>query len=369
MPRPEFRTHPYLDRLEPYVPPDLQAAAASSGVDRSMLLRLSANENQFGPSPIAVAALSVYGEHAFYPEYDTLREALARYAMVGPDQVVLTNGADEAIDLLVRLLVEPGQTVLVCPPTFGMYEFCARVNRCQVVAAPRRADFTLDLAAVEARIAERRGDARLLFIASPGNPHGRAIPLHELERLLDLSIFVAVDEAYIEFGGDSAVRLLGEHQNLIVFRTFSKWAGLAGLRIGYVLADPELASRLERIRAPYNVSSAAVVAALATLENLGAVLGNVQRLIDERERVRAELVRLPWLEPVPGEGNFILTHVTGMTGGQLAAALAVRGILTQAFSDEALSSYVRVTIGRPEQNDAVLRALADLGAEQAGDQQ
>ena len=128
MSRPNARTHPYLEVLEPYVPPDLGTAAACSGLKRSELLRLSANENQFGPSPRAVAALSEYEDHAFYPEYGPLREALARYAEVSAEQVVLTNGADEAIDMVIRLLVEPGQTVVVCPPTFGMYEFLSLIH-------------------------------------------------------------------------------------------------------------------------------------------------------------------------------------------------------------------------------------------------
>lgn len=367
MPRPIGTTHPYVDTLEPYVPPDLEAVAAQSGVGRDELLRLSANENQLGPSPDVSPALAQHTEYAFYPEYAPLREALARYVGVAPDQVVLSNGADEAIDLLIRLLVEPGQTVVVCPPTFGMYEFCARVNRCRVLVVPRRPDFSLDLPAIVEQVKAGAGDVRLLFLASPGNPHGLATPLDDLSLLLELPLFVAVDEAYIEFGGKSAVSLIGSHDNLIVIRTFSKWAGLAGLRLGYTLSEPRLASSIDRLRAPYNVNSAAVVAALATLADLATVRANVRHLVAERERVRSALAEFTWLEPLPSQTNFILCRVIHKTGQGVADGLARRGILVQAFSEPPMDAYVRIGVGRPEQNGAVLRALGSLDARPGGE--
>ncbi len=366
MSRPSVTSHPYLDELEPYEPPDLRAAAARSGLEPVDLLRLSANENQFGPSPRVAQALADSGEHAFYPNYAPLREAIARYAGVAVERVVLTNGADEAIDLLIRLFAEPGQIVVTCPPTSGMYEFCAKVNRCRVLPVPRQPDFSLDVPAVEQAVHEHAGDVRLLFIASPGNPHGLSVPLRELEWLLDLRIIVAVDEAYIEFGGESAVSLLDDYQNLVVIRTFSKWAGLAGLRLGYALLAPPYASLVERIRAPYNVNSAAVAAGLATLDDLDTVRANVRRLVDERERIRSALARLEWLEPLPSEGNFVLCRVRGGAGSEVAEALALRGILVQAFLGPRMGAYFRFAVGRPEQNDAVLQALATLGPEKEG---
>jgi histidinol-phosphate aminotransferase len=359
--------HPYLDELEPYVPPDLRAVAAKSGMPGDELIRLSANENQLGPSPAVPQALARYSGYAFYPEYGPLREALGRHVGVGPGQVVVTNGADEAIDLLVRLLVEPGQTVVVCPPTFGMYEFCARVNRCRVLAVPRRANFTLDLPSIRREVNARAGDARLLFLASPGNPHGLATSLDELSTLLDLPVYIAVDEAYIAFGGDSAISLLRSRSNLVVIRTLSKWAGLAGLRLGYTVSDEQLACSIERIRAPYNVNSAAVVAALATLGDLGTVRANVRLLIAERERVRSALAGLGWLEPLPSQTNFLLCRVGCRTGQDVADALANRGIVVGTFSDPPLEPYVRIAVGRPEQNDTVIAALASLAPRREGE--
>jgi histidinol-phosphate aminotransferase len=364
----EGPTHPYLETIEPYEPPDLEAAAARSGLKVKQLIRLSANENPFGPSPLAVQALADYAGYAFYPDYEPLREAVARYAGVSPKQVVLGNGADELIDLLIRLFVEPGQAlqpgsgqaVIVCPPTFDAYRLFAEVSRGRVLSVPRRSDFSLDVLAVERTVLESGGEARLLFLVSPHNPSGQSVPLDTMRRLLALPLMVAVDEAYIEFGGKSAVSLVPDHENLVVVRTFSKWAGLAGLRLGYALLAPDLAGYLERIRAPYNVNAAAVVAALATFADMETMQANVARLIAERERLQKELEALPWLEPLPSQTNFILCHLRSRTPQEVVDALIQQGILIRKFSDPVMAEYVRISVGRPEQNDALLAALREL---------
>ena len=353
-------THPYLESIEPYEPPDLEATATHAGLRVEQLIRLDANENSFGLSPQVAQALADYPDYAFYPDYRPLREAVACYAGVAPEQVVLGNGADEIIDLLVRLFVEPGQAVVVCPPTFSMYRFFAQVNRCRVLSVPRRADFSMDVASVERAVQENKGDARLLFLVSPGNPDGQAIPLDVIRRLLELPLMVAVDEAYIEFGGESAAPFLPDHENLVIIRTFSKWAGLAGLRLGYALLAPHLAGHLERIRAPYNVNAAMVAAALATLADSEAVQANVTGLIAERERLREVLATFPWLEPLPSQANFILCRLRARSSQEVVDALAQQGILVRRFSDPAMAGYVRISVGRPEQTDALITALKEL---------
>jgi histidinol-phosphate aminotransferase len=366
-------THPYLEIIEPYEAPDLEATAAHAGLRVEQLIRLDANENSFGPSPQVAQALADYPDYAFYPDYRPLREAVACYAGVAPEQVILGNGADEIIDLLVRLFVEPGQAlrpgsgqaVIVCPPTFSMYRFFAQVNRCRVLSVPRRADFSIDVASVERAVQFAIRDSQfaipnLLFLVSPGNPDGQAIPLDVIRQLLELPLMVAVDEAYIEFGGESAAPFLPDHENLVIIRTFSKWAGLAGLRLGYALLAPHLAGHLERIRAPYNVNAAMVAAALATLADLQAVQANVTGLIAERERLQKTLVTFPWLEPLPSQANFILCHLRDRSSQEVVDALARQGILIRRFSDPTMAGYVRISVGRPEQNDALIAALKEL---------
>jgi len=361
--------HPYLEVLEPYQPPDLEAAAQRAGVEEDDLIRLVANENPFGPSPRVAAALGAFEEYHWHPDYGALQEAVARYAGVPASQVVLGNGADELIDLLIRLFVEPGEAVVISPPTFSMYRFCARVNRCAVLTAPRRANLSIDARAIEALVqggrvpgeaGEERGEARLLFVVSPGNPSGQAVPLDMIERLLALPLTVVVDEAYIEFGGQTAVSLLPEHENLVILRTFSKWAGMAGLRLGYALLNGSRASYLERMRAPYNVNAAAMVAALATFEDLEAVQANVARLVEERDRLTEGLSDIAWLEPVPSEANFILCRVVGREARAVVDDLLNYGILIRGFSDPLMAEYVRITVGRPDQNDALVRALGRM---------
>jgi histidinol-phosphate aminotransferase len=361
MPTPQ-PSHPYLSSLEPYEPPDLERAAAQAGVEVGDLIRLIANENLFGPSPRVGEALASFGQYHFHPDYGPLKNAVADYAGVRPDQVVLSNGADEMIDLLIRLFVEPGEAVVSCPPTFGMYRFYAQVNRCRVLTAPRREDLSLDAAAVEKVVHDSHGRARLLFIVSPGNPSGQAIPLKLVERLLELPLMVAVDEAYIEFGGESAVTLLPDHGNLVVIRTLSKWAGMAGLRLGYALLATRLARYLERIRPPYNVNAAALVAALATFDDLDAVQASVARVVDERERLRESLTAISWLEPLPSQANFILCLLKGRDARAVADALLRDGILIRHFpgprmGGDAARGYIRITVGRPQDNEALVAAL------------
>jgi histidinol dehydrogenase len=356
----EGPTHPYLEQIEPYQPPDLEEAAARAGRDVEHLVRLDLNENPFGPSPRVAQALADYPGYAYYPDYQALQRAVARYAGLTPEQVVLSNGADELIDLTTRLFVEPGQGVVICPPTFSMYRFYARVNRCRALPVPRRADFSNDVAAIEATVQKREGNARLLFLVSPGNPDGQVIPLATIRRLLALPLTVVVDEAYIEFGGESAVPLLADHENLVVIRTFSKWAGMAGLRLGYALLAPKMAGYLNRVRAPFNVNAAAERAALATFEDLENVQANVACLIRQRERLQEALAAFSWLEPLPSQANFILCRVKGRPAQEVTDALAWRGILIRRFSSPAMAGYVRISVGRPDQNDLLLETLQEL---------
>jgi histidinol-phosphate aminotransferase len=272
------------------------------------------------------------------------------------------NGGDEVIDLTVRLFVSPGDGVIVCPPAFSMYAIDTRAHRGQVLSVPRRDDFSLDVAQIEALVSGATAHSRpkLLFVTSPGNPDGGAVPLETIERLLRLPVAVAVDEAYIEFGGESAVALLPRYPNLVILRTFSKWAGLAGLRLGYALASPQLAEAMSRLRPPYNVNVAAVVAALATFDDMDHVQGTVAHIIVERERLRTALAALPGVEALSSQTNFVLCRFQGHTGAEVSAALLRQGILVRSFSDPGLADALRITVGLPQQNEVLLAALRAL---------
>jgi histidinol-phosphate aminotransferase len=349
----------YMQDLEPYTPPDWEALAARAGVAPDQLIRLDANENPYGPSPGVVRALARYEGYGFYPDYRAVKGAVARHIGTEPGNVVLGNGGDEIIDLAVRLFVEPGQGVIICPPAFGMYAVCTKAHRGRVLSVPRHDDMTVDVEGIEALVASKGADAvpKLLFVASPGNPDGQAIPLQTIQRLLRLPLAVVVDEAYVEFGGESAVPMLSAHPNLIVLRTFSKWAGMAGLRLGYAATQAPIALAMARLQPPYHVNAAAVVAALTTLDEMDQARSTVERIVAERDRLHAALADLPGAAPIPSQANFILCRLEGRSGQEVAEALAARGILVRCFSAPSLADALRITVGRPDQNDALLAAL------------
>ncbi len=346
---------PHTEGLEAYEPPEWE-------VSPERLIRLDSNENPFGPAPRVAEALARFNGYGFYPDYRALTEAVAQYAGTALETIVLGNGGDEIIDLVVRLFVAPGEGTIVCPPAFGMYTVSTRAHRGRVLNVPRGDDFSLDVEGIEALFEPGVPGIRpkLLFVTHPGNPDGGAIPVETIRRLLQLPLAVVVDEAYVEFGGESTVPLLADHANLIVLRTFSKWAGMAGLRLGYAVAAPEVAGAMHKLRPPYNVNAAAVVAALAAMEDLKETQATIDCLIAERERLQVTLAALPDLHPLPSQANFVFCRLTELSGRDLADALAREGILIRSFSDPGLADAVRITVGRPDQNDALLAALQSL---------
>jgi histidinol-phosphate aminotransferase len=352
----------HIRDLKPYEPPDRVALAARSGIRPDQLIRLDANENPFGPSPCVAQALARFNGYGVYPNRRAIQSAVARYASVAPEQVVLGNGGDEIIDIAVRTFIEPGEAIVVCPPAFSMYGICALAHRGRVLSVPRRADFSLDVEGIETLVRNPETGVRpkLLFLISPGNPEGLPIPHETIRRLLQLPLAVLVDEAYIEFGGETVVPLLNAHPNLLVLRTFSKWAGIAGLRLGYAVTSPELAGFMERLRISHNVNAAAIVAALATFDDMAHVRSTISRIVAERERLYAALDAMPGVRPMPSQANFILCRLDDRLGQEVADELVAQGILVRRYSDPSLADTIRITIGRPDQNDALLAALASI---------
>jgi histidinol-phosphate aminotransferase len=348
--------------LEAYEPPDWEAIAARAGRSPAQLVRLDTNENPYGPSPRVAEALAHFRGFEYYPDYRALTAAVAHYAGVEPGQIVLGNGGDEIIDLVVRLFVEPGQGAIICPPAFGMYTVSVEAHRGQVLGVPRRDDLTLDVDGIESLLA---GDGthiqpKLLFLTTPGNPDGQPISWDLVLHLLGLPLAVLVDEAYIEFGGESVIPLLDQHPNLIVLRTFSKWAGMAGLRLGYAVASAQVIRAMARLRLPYNVNAAAVVAAMAAFEDMAYAKDSIARIVAERQRLYVALAGMTGVEPLPSQANFVLCRLEARSGQEVADSLARQGILVRSFSDPSLADAVRITVGRPDQNDTLLAALAEI---------
>jgi histidinol-phosphate aminotransferase len=204
--------------------------------------------------------------------------------------------------------------------------------------------------------------SKLLFLTSPNNPDGGMPSQDDLRRLLRLPLMVVVDEAYIEFAGldKSVASWVSRHPNLIVLRSFSKWAGIAGLRLGYGIFPEWLMPTLMKAKQPYNVNVAATVAGLASLACCQEVQVTVDRLVAERDRLVRELARFPFLRPHPSQANFVLCSVVGREAGALKADLAQQGVLVRYYARPGLENYIRVSAGRPADTEALVAALRSL---------
>ena len=306
--RPPLRS---LRGYEPIDPPE--QVAARYGVAPETIVKLDGNENPYGPAPRALEALAGgYAAHRYPdPEQRRLREALAARHGVPPECIVAGAGADEIIDLVFRIFIDTGDRVVIASPTFGMYAFGAEVAGAQLVDVPRRADWSADLDALAAACE----GAKAVFLPSPNNPTGGLLPRGAADRLRASGAIVVIDEAYVEFasgreGGHSgSPSLVGDAAReggapLIVLRTFSKWAGLAGLRVGYGVMPASVASLLMACKQPYGVSTAAEAAALASLEDALLLDERACEIAGERDRLAG-----------------------GVAGGRLAGARALAGEL------------------------------------------
>ncbi|MEE8370002.1 MAG: histidinol-phosphate transaminase [Dehalococcoidia bacterium] len=343
---------------EPIEPVD--AVAARLGIPEEQIVKLDGNENPYGPSPAVAEALARFPYYHIYPdpEQRRLRSAIAGYVGVDEEQIVAGSGSDEPLDLVARLFLSPGDVMLNAPPSFGMYPFLARLYGARLLEVPRLEDFRLDLPALEAALGE---GAKLLYLASPNNPTGNVLSREELERLLERRAVVVVDEAYAEFDGESFVQMVGERDNLIVVRTFSKWAGLAGLRIGYGVFPRALAEAIRKIKMPYSVNVAAEVAALASLDDVATLRQRVGAIVAERERLGQGLAELGWLQPFPSRANFLLCEVRGIAAVEVRDRLREKGVLVRYFNTPMLRSCLRFSVGKPEDTDRLLEALAEIG--------
>jgi len=350
-----------MSRFGAYSPcksPDV--IARKLGLPESEILKLDANENPYGCSPRVREALANYPYLNIYPDaaQTELREQLGQYVGLDPDRIVAGNGSDELIDLLLRMFVAPGDEVITTVPTFDMYRFSTQVCRGKVIEVVRLADFEVDVPAIKAAVTKR---TRLIFITNPNNPTGTVVPQTDILSLARIGLPLVIDEAYYEFCGQTAANLVPEYSNLMVLRTFSKWAGLAGLRIGYGIFPVKIAEILLKIKPPYNINVAALVAVRESLKDSEYLLGSVRKMIDERFRLFDKLSEVKYLKPIPSQANFILCEVVQRDAKYIQDELEKKGILVRYYNNPLLRNYIRISVGKPGQTDMIIEALHEIG--------
>ncbi|MFW5964121.1 MAG: histidinol-phosphate transaminase [Natronomonas sp.] len=337
----------------------VEEVARELGLDPESLVKLSSNENAYGPAPKAAEAIRQYAPNVHtYPKSSAadLREALAEQWTVTPSQVWLANGGDGALDYLARAMLDPGEGVLVSRPGFAYYSMSARYHHGTVSEYPiRKSD---DFEQTAAGVLQHYDGERIVYITSPHNPSGSEMPLSEVEKLADATdeeTLVVVDEAYGEFSDSpSAVALVEERDDVAVLRTFSKAYGLAGVRLGYAVVPGEWADAYARVNTPFAASEIACRAGLAALDDPDHVEKTVEGARWARQYMYDELDCHTW----ESSGNFVLCEVGD--GTAVAEAAQREGVIVRDTTSFGLPGCVRVTCGTREETKRAVEVLNDL---------
>ena len=323
-------------------------------------LRLDFNENTAGCSPRVLECLrTLDGETlARYPQRDAGERIAAEYLGVSRDELLLTNGTDEAIHLICQAYLEPGDEAVIVVPTFAMFEIYASATGARVIAIPAGPDFEFPTESVLDRISSR---TRLVAVANPNNPTGVLAPLRDLARIADSArqAAVLVDEAYFEFCGETMIGQWREFPNIFVSRTLSKAYGLAGLRVGILMGHTDQVRVLRRATSPYNLNSVALACLPAALSDKDFVQDYVAQAIAGRGELEAELAELG-VHYWPSRANFVLFHI-GAHCQRFVSEMRTRGILVRdRSSDHGCAGCVRITVGTREHNQRLLAALREV---------
>lgn len=349
-------------KIQPYVPGrPIDEVKRELGLNS--VIKLASNENPYGPSPKAVAAIRRAARQVNrYPDGDCyyLRQALARRLKVSTRQLVFGNGSDEIIVLAVRAFVQEGDEVIIAKPSFLIYAIAARLAAAEVRAVPLK-NFYYDLEGMKRTVTSK---TKMIFLGNPDNPSGQYLTQRQVEdfvRTVSPDILVFIDEAYYEYvqAPDyvDSIGLLEKHKNVIVARTFSKMYALAGLRIGYGIADEKIIDCLNRVREPFNVNSLAQAAALACLNDRRYYEGLARRIARQRKILYAGIEKLG-LKYVASCTNFVLIDMR-RDASPLARALLAKGVIVRDMRPWGLSHFIRVTIGTEAESRRFLKALRE----------
>jgi len=350
-------------KVRPYVPgKPIEEVKRELGL--KSVIKLASNENPYSPSPkVRKAITRAIGELNRYPDGDCyyLREILAKQLSVSRSQLIFGNGSDELIVLAIRAFVDCGDEVVIAKPSFLIYDIAARIAGANIKAIPLK-DFRYDLAAMKKQVTKK---TKVIFLGNPDNPSGMYFTEKEVRNFLKglrRDILVFIDEAYFEYVSakdyGQSIELIKTYKNVFVTRTFSKMYGLAGLRIGYGVANAELIDLLNRIREPFNVNSLAQTAAIAVLKDRTYYRGLARKIEAQRKYLYKSLEGMN-LDYVESFTNFILIKVKSKASS-IAKKLMKKGIIVRDMSFWGLSKYIRVTIGTGVENKRFIKTLKEI---------
>jgi histidinol-phosphate aminotransferase len=358
---------PLIRKLHGYVPGEQPRIPG--------LIKLNTNENPYPPSPKVLRAIrdAVDGRLRLYPNptAQRVREKLAVLHDCAPENVIVGNGSDELLALATRVFVEPAEsrrgsrsqrTIQYFTPSYSLYPVLADIHGATKNGVPLNTDFLMP-SVLELR-GKRNWDfqAALTYVTTPNAPSGRGFPTSELEALCRAHKGVLIlDEAYVDFARENALRLALKYPHVLVARTFSKAYALCFLRVGYFVGDPELIAALDKARDSYNVNGLGQIAAEATLDDLPYYGRNFARIIATRERIARELDALGF-HTLPSQTNFILTRPPRFPAGEWLEKLRAAKILVRWWSSPEVRDYLRITIGTDEEMEALLKAVRKLTA-------
>jgi len=336
---------PWIAKVPTYIP----------GAVEKGFIKLSSNENNYGPSQEVLTALKKNLRNIkLYPSQDKeVREALAEYVRVKSENILVGNGSDELIDLILKTFNGP---VLSYYPTFPEYKICSLILGMKYLEIPLNPDFSFPIE----DYLEKAKNANLLFLSNPNNPTGGVVEIEEIKEILKLGKLTVIDEAYCEFSGKSMVELLPEYPNLIILRTMSKAFALAGLRIGYMIASKNIVNHVRKVKPPFNVNFLAEVAAIAALQDLEYMRKCVRKIVKDRERIEKELSRK--FRVIPSQANFIFFDVHPSSSENIYQYFLKNKIILRNFGHLKgfKGEWLRVSVGTKKEVDEFLRVLRAL---------
>jgi len=360
----ENMIRPYIKDIVGYDPVKHPDSIKQNNSSITKIIKLNGNENPYGTSPKISSSLNNYPIHIYPdPNQNKIRQKLAEHvgADILPSQIIAGAGSDEIIELLLKLFINPQDEIIIPEPTFGMYRFFSAISQAKTINIPRDERFDVDINTTISNINDK---TKMIFLCSPNNPTGNLISITDTQKILETGIITVIDEAYYEFAGSgsSVIKLTTQYDNLIILRTFSKWAGLAALRIGYGIMSQILVNYLLSIKTPYNINIVAENAMLLALEDKDFLMDRIQNIIDERDNFIAELKHISFIKPYPSHANFVLCEFESSTvANKLNLYLQQNGIFIRTYPNQKrLENFLRISIGTSDQMKFLLAKIKEF---------